>query len=158
MLLVNFSSLLLLLLFVAIHFLSLSISLFLAQFCSKMYLVLYIKARYAFSQMFITDATTQQCREPKFVSTCIDALLSCPFVHTSVCAVMMTSLIVSWFTLRWQVLERICQMNGWGVPIYQLNSTMSSDGTKEAQLFLFKVCISTHAQTYTSYQKRSWLY
>lgn len=32
-------------------------------------------------------------------------------------------------------------MNGWGVPVYQLNSATTSDGTKDIQLFLFKVCI-----------------
>ncbi|KAF6039886.1 A1CF [Bugula neritina] len=48
-----------------------------------------------------------------------------------------------------QVLERLCQMLGWGIPVYQLNSTLSADGSSKepVQLFLFKVVIPGIANT-----------
>ena len=38
-----------------------------------------------------------------------------------------------------QLLEEICQKNGWGSPNFQLHSTVTRDGSGDAQLFLYKV-------------------
>ncbi|KAL5007623.1 hypothetical protein ScPMuIL_016429 [Solemya velum] len=40
-----------------------------------------------------------------------------------------------------QILEDMCQKNGWGSPVYQLHSTITRDGNGELQLFLFKVLL-----------------
>ncbi|XP_053384141.1 APOBEC1 complementation factor-like isoform X2 [Mercenaria mercenaria] len=40
-----------------------------------------------------------------------------------------------------QILEEVCQKNGWGSPNYQLHSTMGRDGGGDVQLFLYKVAI-----------------
>jgi len=46
-----------------------------------------------------------------------------------------------------QFLENICQKNNWGIPNYELHSTMHRDGSGDAiQLFLYKVTIPALAQ------------
>ncbi|XP_060555906.1 APOBEC1 complementation factor-like [Ruditapes philippinarum] len=40
-----------------------------------------------------------------------------------------------------QILDEVCQKNGWGSPNYQLHSTMGRDGGGDMQLFLFKVAV-----------------
>ncbi|KAL3842384.1 hypothetical protein ACJMK2_020404 [Sinanodonta woodiana] len=46
-----------------------------------------------------------------------------------------------------QILEEVCQRNGWGVPSYQLHSTITTDGSGDMQLFLFKVTIPAMPST-----------
>ncbi|XP_064603831.1 APOBEC1 complementation factor-like isoform X2 [Liolophura sinensis] len=40
-----------------------------------------------------------------------------------------------------QVLDDLCQKNGWGSPVYQLHSAMRRDGSGDQQLFLYKITI-----------------
>ncbi|XP_041365782.1 APOBEC1 complementation factor-like isoform X2 [Gigantopelta aegis] len=40
-----------------------------------------------------------------------------------------------------EILDEMCQKNGWGTPIYQLHSAVHREGAGDMQLFLFKVTI-----------------
>uniref|UniRef100_A0A3B4AGS4 APOBEC1 complementation factor n=1 Tax=Periophthalmus magnuspinnatus TaxID=409849 RepID=A0A3B4AGS4_9GOBI len=53
-----------------------------------------------------------------------------------------TVLVQSWFL---QVLEELCQKNGWGSPVYELHSAQTPD---QRQLFLYKVTIPALASQY----------
>lgn len=51
-----------------------------------------------------------------------------------------------------QLLEEICQKNGWGTPSFQLHSTVTRDGSGDVQLFLYKVTIPALATTAPPFQ------
>ncbi|XP_064597783.1 APOBEC1 complementation factor-like [Liolophura sinensis] len=38
-----------------------------------------------------------------------------------------------------EVLDDLCQKNGWGSPVYQLHSPMGRDGSGAQQIFLYKI-------------------